>query len=407
MRLWSRIRKLIIIVILVYCVYSFIHSTFPFLFDENYSPAYSKFIPVSKVKYEGPKYIQFVCDQPSKVCGGWADRLKGVFSTYALSMILNRTFLMKITQPCHLNTIIRPNLVDWDQKNRDARWQPASVYDLNIQYDYGIAKKFETVDVLGFFSKMDSYQVINVHSSIMFSDSFRLNPLLRNRTRELGFLDQSKFRLYNQLHTWYNELFSLPPPLEIKYQRIKSQLRVNPNTFVICAQIRTGATTATGNKDPYFADRATISHKYWTFINKTFLRQMHKYTDDPDNYRIYVTADYDPFKEEAANVFGRDKVVFNQDKTVHMDRDHANLEKQCGSIEAVIVDFHTLQNCDASVIGHSGFGMLGNWNRQVPNKNLYVYTKPNPEDMKREYWERDVPFDFVKVNDFDKDVYFL
>ena len=46
-------------------------------------------------------------------CGGWGDRLKGIMSTYALSLVLNRSFSIEITQPCPLESMLLPNKVNW------------------------------------------------------------------------------------------------------------------------------------------------------------------------------------------------------------------------------------------------------------------------------------------------------
>ena len=46
-------------------------------------------------------------------CGGWADRLKGIMSVYALSLLTQRHFLIDITTPCNFSQLFVPNLVDW------------------------------------------------------------------------------------------------------------------------------------------------------------------------------------------------------------------------------------------------------------------------------------------------------
>ena len=48
------------------------------------------------------------------LCGGWADRLKGIYSAYSWSLISDRKFYIKINEPCELKNILEPNNIDWN-----------------------------------------------------------------------------------------------------------------------------------------------------------------------------------------------------------------------------------------------------------------------------------------------------
>ena len=88
-----------------------------------------------------PKYIKYECLKINRLCGGWADRLKGIISTYALSLIMNRTFVMKITQPCHINAILQPNEINWDQEPPIRK-----EYKFNLLYNFKLMKRFESIN---------------------------------------------------------------------------------------------------------------------------------------------------------------------------------------------------------------------------------------------------------------------
>ncbi|RNA37766.1 hypothetical protein BpHYR1_023949 [Brachionus plicatilis] len=62
------------------------------------------------------KFIQFECTISGQFCGGWGDRLKGILSTYAISMIIDREFTIKMTRDCDLRRILEPNEINWDHE---------------------------------------------------------------------------------------------------------------------------------------------------------------------------------------------------------------------------------------------------------------------------------------------------
>ena len=345
------------------------------------------------------KFIQYECNAPNRVCGGWADRLKGIMATYALSVVLNRSFLIQITQPCYIESLLQPGKVDWTRKiDRDKM----KIYRID---DNGLLRGlFEHIDLETYSADMMNSDLISIQSNVMYTNCAVKNPRFKPILAKLGYDDPNQFKVHNQMYKWYKRLFRLSPALEERHQEIYKKLKPNPRTFVFCTQIRTGITTNLNKEDLKFGEK-DLSKKYWKFINDTFISNITQYTKEKDNWRIYVTTDQEWIKKEGAQIFGEDKVVYNPQATAHMDLDFSNLKDKCGPIENVILDFHTLQHCDAALISHSGFGLLGIWNRPVPNQHVYLYTKPNQNDLKQHYWGRD-NLAFVKVTNFD-DIYFL
>ena len=59
---------------------------------------------------EEEQYLVYECKFH---CGGWADRLKGIMSVYALSLLTNRRFLIDIRTPCNFSQLFMPNTVEW------------------------------------------------------------------------------------------------------------------------------------------------------------------------------------------------------------------------------------------------------------------------------------------------------
>ena len=45
------------------------------------------------------------------VCGGWADRQKGIVSAYVLSVLMDRDFKLDMPRPCDIAVFLAPNQV--------------------------------------------------------------------------------------------------------------------------------------------------------------------------------------------------------------------------------------------------------------------------------------------------------
>jgi hypothetical protein len=63
---------------------------------------------IDNVTVDNTKYVQYICDN---ACGGWGDRLKGIISTFMLSLVLERKFLMKVEHPCDMKYFFK----DYDE----------------------------------------------------------------------------------------------------------------------------------------------------------------------------------------------------------------------------------------------------------------------------------------------------
>ncbi|RNA28787.1 hypothetical protein BpHYR1_007328 [Brachionus plicatilis] len=318
------------------------------------------------------------------MCGGWADRLKGILSTYAFSLIMNRHFLIRINQGCDLIKILHPNKINWhyDQTPR------ATISTVLIKYEwkYWVSQKIRSEKEL--LKKYSDTNLIRIKSGFMFSDSLAKNPFYKKIINDLGY-EQSKFKIVYQFRKWYGELFKLNQKLQLKYENLVSSIKPR-NTKLICIQIRTGDpkhVTESGTK---------ITLDFWNFVKTKFLEST-KYLNT--NFSIYVTADREFVKKEAKEYFPNHPVFYIEDSSVHVEK-QININK-CLDMENVLLDFHFMQNCDIGVVSHSGFGIMSMWNRPDPLKNLYVYTQKDQKAFVKNYYNRkNLTFvKFSKLND--------
>ena len=181
-----------------------------------------------KLNLDKDKFLIFSCDK----CGGWADRLKGLLSSYALALLLNRTFIIDIHQPCRISKLIDPNMVDWDQPFPD-NISDANTYYLGIGYSYGDILKFEKGNILNLTER----KYIDMNAAVMFANAFPKNSFLEERIRQLGYTP-SQFTIFDQIYRWYHELFRMPARLIPKYEEFLRQAKLNKDSKLICAQVR-------------------------------------------------------------------------------------------------------------------------------------------------------------------------
>lgn len=379
-----------IFIILVFFILSYFskNSHFEFL-TENVQ------VTDSNLKIENSKYIQFECIYHDK-CGGWGDRLKGMLSTYALALLTNRTFLIKITVPFVLGLILEPNQVTWDKEINPylAQSRAFSSKLFKIDWNEQFSNDLKNIDLLKYNSDVN---LLRINGGLMFVNSFSKNRYLTERIKNLGY-EPDKFNFYNLMHPWYEKLFKLNPMLEKRYQLLLKQAKQFKNSKLICVQIRIGG------KNDNFNDRTFAKNNdsilFWDFLRKKFSIQISQ-----NNYKIFLTTDKAYIKTEALQYFPNNKILFLNDSSFHLDKDFADNNENFNAAEDIILDFHMLQNCDYGVVSHSSFGLLGLWNRKEPFKNLYVFTPRDQKELEKNYEKRE-NLHFMKLNRPD-DIFFL
>lgn len=318
---------------------------------------------------QNEKYIQFECKYED-VCGGWADRLKAIMSTYAFSLVTERKFLLKMSKNCDLKAILEPNEINWDYK----QFNLTNFTKVTLNLGKHASQVFKTAksDLLSQYSNKN---LIVIKSQYMFSKTLTENPHLKVKIEKMGY-DKNKFNLAFQFKNWYEKLFRLNQNHRLRYEFLLKKLKPDKNYNLICAQIRIGDHGHRGESDP------RISQDFWSFIYTKFL----SYKKKSIKYSIFVTSDREYVKTEAKKYFKNYKVVFTNNSSIHIDK--LKRKENCRLWQNVIFDFHFMQNCDIGIVSHSGFGILSMWNRINPFKDLYVYTKKDQTQLKRNYWLR-------------------
>jgi len=288
------------------------------------------------------KYIVYECTQ-YVTCGGWADRLKGIMSAYAIALLSDRHLVIKIKKTCDISKYLLPNEIDWNINLKNLN---LSRHNLLINYNE-IFIQYELKHI-----NFTNYEMMK--DVIVFRTGFNLmpylaaNPAHHTKLKQLGFNNSKDFRLENVFHEWYSKLFKFNKNLQLKYNKLSQNLRSNRRSKLICAQVRLGGGGEV-SMDLKFTSRQNTA-LYWMQIKQKFLIQ------ENTDFKLFVTIDTPDVIGEAAQHFGKDKVFGIKDSSYHIE--HKRSSKQCDKLSELFIDFKILGDCDYGVISHSGYFYL-------------------------------------------------
>jgi len=356
----------------IYLFFMLILTTLIFLIISNYGIEISRFqgfivflqnatfsssIGFSKTIYfsqheSEKKYVVYECTYEF-LCGGWGDRLKGIMSAYAISLLTNRDLLIYHVKPCLLTHFFEP-----------------SIYFLNTSIDYNQSSKFWNINMEG-FRKSLSYsnafnlttKYISIRNNLEWIEPLSKNEIYKEKIKELGYTERN-FKIQFLFKNSYAKFFKLNKRLNEKYLKFLKKAKPSNNTKLICAQVRIG--DAGGAK---FMKRENLKI-FWNYIRTNFIKNL---TD----YRIFLTTDTEYILSEVIKEFGNETVVTNEGPNNHLDF-ISKIELNDEKMDKTFLDFHSLQNCNMAIISESGFGKLGVFNRNDPNENLAMFSNLRP-----------------------------
>ena len=346
------------------------------------------------------KYIRFECKKP--LCGGWADRLRGLMGAYIWAIFTKREFLIDIDYPCSLSHMLSPNIVKWNKpikcydyfnNTRASHKQPFYSVRLEKVSNKNFYLMLRDIDIFEYYKEAN---LISIQNNLDWIYAFSSNKYLNRSIYEFGY-KPSNFKLYYFFRKFYNSLFKLTPKLEETYTKFIKEAKPDNETSLICTQIRIGGIRPNVKWDSEFMPKNS-SKLFWKFIRETFLDK------NPDKkYKLFVTTDTEAVEEEALEEFGEDTIVKINGPFIHIDREEVGNVNDCSKVEKVILDFHALQLCDIAIISQSGYGRLGISNRIDPAKDLYRFEEViEKQKLNNSHFKTIQHFVFKKIESLDK-----
>ena len=294
-----------------------------------------------------------------KNCGGWGDRLRGMTSTYILSVCLRRRFLIDMPSPFELSYFLSPNFIDWRITTR-----PIHPVQINAMYGQQadlFHRNLSTGNLTAIWSNDD-------HVFLTTNGDY-ITPLLKNRffrsiISEIGI--RSNESTQQDLFPFIFEL--LFKPTSLIANRLNTLLRHTSQQPILCMHIRLGQNPTIPNdaKLPY---RQSLVSDMIEFIDRNL-------TDFRSS--IFVTSDSMGSLEILRNHYGSRHVLTVDGPIIHIDRPNRKAESMKTILRGffkVITDFYFLGECDILLMPRSGFSHWANLRRIHPYSNLYFYCR--------------------------------
>lgn len=125
----------------------------------------------NQIESKKKKFMIYECTRP---CGGWGDRIRGLISTYAWSLITDREIIINITHPCKFEELVVPNEINWNRSITDliANRELASnftSFEFSKENKHYLMRDFYELDLVNFESDKDVIFVrVNYELNIIF-----------------------------------------------------------------------------------------------------------------------------------------------------------------------------------------------------------------------------------------------
>jgi hypothetical protein len=296
------------------------------------------------------KYLIFTCH---KSCSGTGNRQRAIMATFMVAMLTNRIFLIDVTYPVRLDSMLQPHLVRWN-------WLPPHLNNLDTKQMKLRNKNPPVLDTPSKFVAMESQQVIRIEAN---------SPV--NLERQWKSADVKRYlaefglgRPFMVPGTIYKGIFwTLYRPTQALTDRavaLRKQLGVDKDGLkYIVVHVRTGG----GGKGWKDDDRFTTDKPDNMYGNAKMVRNsMIKgkiASGANESYPIIVLSDDKTAKEK---LYAMDPVVvrYADTKIIHVDRSKGRDNDLDGSL-AVWADILVMAQSTCIVKGRGSFSMLGYW----------------------------------------------
>ncbi|XP_069106798.1 uncharacterized protein [Argopecten irradians] len=294
----------------------------------------------------GTKYLVYECTAArGDECSGWSDRIAGIMTTFIISILSKRKFLINFDTPCLLQDYVMPAHYDWRYYSSILLNRTSSYHNFKSAKHRIIAKyMFDGVDFNTFFKDDVIFLLMNWD----FITEFRKRPNIKD--------DIPWIKAYHQVDIYksvYNFLFKISP-LTVQAWRIFDQTQRKRNK-IACAHVRYG-------NNPNMPKDVSRSHMpldvLWAYFDNL----------DMDEYDLFVASDTDSVKDTAKERYP-ENIIDTPGKITHIDRPHQNDPTE-GFLKQ-LQDFYILMDCDILIVPEgTGFSMLAAF---IRNKNYGLY----------------------------------
>ena len=305
------------------------------------------------------KFLVYKCDNLYP-CGGWADRQKGIVSTFLLALLTNRRYIIDMDKPCKLEHFLMPNVYNWSVCYDFVKNVTAN-HTISVNYIDPSKEMLAEIKSLNFFHNWSLSLVVS-RFNVYAINEIRQHKLAKSRLKWLSNItNEEAIRLV--LHTLFK------PTVEVLKDVINFYHNQVRGKQLVCCHIRVGKNPSIPiDNVPRFGEP-----------NITLLFDFLKTFEATGTNAIYIASDSESVKDLAKKSITS---YININRTiVHVDRlgqfETLKLEA-CDGWNTVILEQFILSQCDTLVLTRSGLGTMAAYMRGV-NENLFMF---HPEIQK-------------------------
>ncbi|XP_069135461.1 uncharacterized protein [Argopecten irradians] len=296
---------------------------------------------MAKVR-NNPRYLVYECSKTRNTsCYGWSDRIAGIVTTFIISILSNRHFLIDFDTPCLLQDYLIPNHYDWRYNSSILVNKTSSFHDVKNWHHKKLDKYISGGENFNKYFKED---VVHLLMNWDFINDFRKRP---NIEQDIPWITKRhQVDIYKGV---YDFLFKLSPMSmhAIAFYELTQRKR----NKIACAHVRVGQNPNMPNDgDIRIPMPLEVLWKYFDSLDK-------------DQFDLFVASDSDIVKENAKKRFPNN-IVDTPGSITHIDQPAKHSPRE-GFLKQLI-DFYILTKCDVIIItAQTGFGMLATFLRDI------------------------------------------
>ena len=284
-----------------------------------------------------------------ETCNGWADRQNGIISTFLMSLLTKRYFVINHTKPCGLDRYLLPNRYNWTECSEYISSLPRSHSEIGAN-----SKGFTSAINETNFDEVFQSQVVFIRTAKKWTDNIMSHPKAAvNIPWAVG-------KSYAEINKLVLDILFRPVPKLEKDISLYME-KVGGRQKLICGHIRVGRNPSM----PQDARRRAGGP------NVTMILQFLKQYDVPSKYVVFVATDSEEVKQYVMEHFTSRFTV--EMPIVHVDRLRTtDKSTACEGFHAVFIEQYVLSKCDLLVLTRSGLGVKAAY-MSDKDQELYLY----------------------------------
>ena len=257
------------------------------------------------------KLLMYVCTNTYRECHGLGDRERGIISSFMMSLLTNRTFVIKHTWPCSLSKFYKPNVYDWS-KCLSASNSTNDQHILTYLDRKGNLPKFAELQKGDIWSE----RLVVVRTNFVVNDKINKHPSVNDTIPWVvkGGREYITRRLFNTL-------FKLEESLQQKIESFISNITLNGQRILVGVHIRQFYVKQSGTN--------RIFNAMENYSNKS-------------KYSIYLSSDIDEVRLRGKRRFPNCFSLKFSGSVFHVDNKFAD----CETLEAAVFEQQVLARAD-------------------------------------------------------------